>query len=305
MKSYLDIIQQVLDEGKWKENRTGTKAKTIANVHWEHYMSDRFPLLTTKKMAFKTICVELEGFIKGITSKKWYQERGCHIWDAWANPHKTKQKTITKWGEITNQDDLIPPSDEFIKQIQKEEDDLGPIYGRQWRDFGAAWDEYDIGVEKGTDQLKNIIDTLKTNPDDRRLVCSAWNPNQLSRMALPPCHLLWRIVHINGILNLHWDQRSCCMFLGEPFNIASYGLLLLLICKETNMKPGKLSCTLGDCHIYENCIKQIKLQLTRKPYKLPNIDILGNDFNIFNWTHRDIQLSNYESHPQIQAEVAI
>ncbi len=311
MLSYLDIVADVLEYGKWKGNRTGVRTKVLPNVHWEHWMPSGFPLLTTKKMPFKTICVELEGFINGITSKKWYQERGCHIWDQWANPCKTAKKTrdFIYDAEPGQRD----PGLDRIKQWQKEEDDLGPIYGRQWRDFGASWDADDIGVEKGADQLQNIIDTLKTNPDDRRLVCSAWNPNQLSRMALPACHLLFVITHIDGVLNLHWIQRSCDLMLGVPFNIASYAMLLELICYEVNMKAGKLSCTLCDCHIYENHIDAAKEQISREAKELSKIqiydDIYTRDytktFDIFKWTHKDVEVFDYEHNPKLTMEVAI
>ncbi len=310
MQSYLEIVGEVLAFGKWKDNRTGTKTIMLPNMHWEHWMFKGFPLLTTKKMPFETICVELEGFINGITSKKWYQDRGCHIWDDWANPH-----TVKEWGMAQGYYREIPiegwSSAVDRKKFQRDTDDLGPIYGSQWRDFGASWDADDIGVTKGADQLKNIIDILKTNPDDRRLVCSAWNPNQLSRMALPPCHLLFVITHIDGVLHLHWIQRSCDLMLGVPFNIASYALLLELICKETNMSPGKLSATLCDCHIYENHIDAANEQLSRELYKLPELSYSTVPplipFTIFDWKHDDglISLEQYKHHPKLTMEVAI
>ncbi len=305
MRSYLDLIQKVQDIGQWKENRTGTKCLTVPPTHWEHDMSKGFPLLTTKKMAFKTISVELEGFINGITSKKWYQDRGCKIWDAWANPRVVCKKAQ----EVFGYDDTMSPEDavEYWNSIkehtQRQEDDLGVIYGFQWRRFGEAYDEDDGGVLKGADQLKSIIDTLETDPNDRRMVCSAWNPNQLDRMALPPCHLLFIITHINGVVNLHWTQRSCDLFLGVPFNIASYALLLELICSSTGLKAGQLSATFCDLHIYEDHLEQVKQQYGRPPLALSTINLKQSD--IFKWTHEDVELLKYKSYDRISAPVAV
>jgi len=302
MKTYLEILEYTLTHGKNKDNRTGTKTIAVPNVHFSHNMEDGYPLLTTKKMAFKTMAVELEGFIKGITSKKWYQDRGCRIWDKWANP-KVVKKIFYKLGLIF-QDIEIGSYTKTEEEIQGSVDDLGAIYGYQWRRFGQAYDENDNGCVEQYDQFDNIIRTLKTNPNDRRMVCSAWNPVQTDRMALPPCHFAWVVTHIDGYLHLHWTQRSCDLFLGVPFNIASYALLLLLLCKESNLKPGNLSGMLCDCHIYENHIKQVEQQLLRHTKSLPSIDIL-NWRGIYNWTHQDVKLINYYPHPQIKAEVAI
>lgn len=312
MKSYLDIVERILSKGEKKSNRTGIDTLVVPFVHWEHNLDDGFPLLTTKQMGLKNIGVELEGFIKGITSKKWFQDRGCNIWDEWANPETVNEaiedcKTKTKELKCEN---LVR------KEIQKILDDLGPIYGYQWRSFnqqyGSVKYRYDgaheNGVYEGFDQLQSIVETLKRNPDDRRMVCSTWNPNQLNMQALPPCHLLWNLVHINGKLHLHWHQRSCDLMLGVPFNIASYALLLLLLCKESGLKPGKISALFADCHIYENHIEGAKKQLARKPYSLPKVYITeGNkeQFNIFEWEHTDFVLENYEKHGKIKFEVAV
>lgn len=314
MKEYHDIVHNVLDQGKWKVNRTGVKTLTLANQHFSYdFVDDKFPLLTTKRMPLKTIAVELEGFINGITDKKWYQDRGCKIWNEWANPTAVKADLMSVQNmsiETVSADD---PAN--IKLAQKQVEDLGPIYGYQWRNFDAHYRQSHEsslnqnyhhnpnGVKEGYDQLKSIVDTLKKNPNDRRMVCSAWNPNQIHMMALPPCHFCFVITHIDGVLNLHWTQRSADLILGIPFNIASYALLLLLLCKTSNMQPGNLSGMLCDCHIYENHIEGAKEQMRREAYRLPKLHIESN--NIFDWTHKDLTLMNYHCHPKIQFDVAV
>ena len=267
MKSYLDIVQNVLDNGAWKETRTGLPALTTFGEVFRHDMSEGFPLLTTKKMAVKTMWIELEGFIKGITSKKWYQDRGCKIWNEWSNP--------------TNSDD----------------NDLGPIYGFQWRRFNQAYDENDEGCVTKYDQLQKIITQLRNDPSDRRMVCSSWNPVQIHKMALPPCHVLWNVVAIKDKLNLLWHQRSCDLMLGIPFNIASYATLLTLLANEAGLKPGILQGTLADCHIYENQLEGAKEQLLRTPKKLPTVK-MGHTF-IHEWSSEDMSLIDYNPHPKI------
>lgn len=305
MKAYTDIVRKVLQEGKWKSpvriNQEGIACpvdggvRTLAcmNVLLSHDMQDGFPLLTTKKMAHKAIRVELEGFIKGITSKKWFNERGCKIWQEWANLVKVEQRIKNESQNCTH---------EQRKQFQVEENDLGPIYGYQWRRFGETYDEDDDGVLKGSDQLKRIVDTLHTNYNDRRMVCSAWNPNHLNRMGLPACHTHWYIGALGDKLNLFWSQRSCDLMYGVPFNIASYGLLLSLLSKEAGLKPGNLSGMLFDCHIYENQIESAKVQIEREPRILPTIQINNtsdNKFSIFDWTYDNFELINYDPHPKL------
>tara|TARA_R110000824_G_scaffold289345_3_gene477918 strand:- start:452 stop:1279 length:828 start_codon:yes stop_codon:yes gene_type:complete len=268
MKEYLNLVQNTLSEGSWKETRTGLRALTTFGQNFRHDMTDGFPLLTTKKMAYKSIWVELEGFIKGITSKRWYQERNCNIWNEWSNP--------------SNNDDY----------------DLGPIYGYQWRRFNEVYDENDNGSIEGYDQLKYIIETLKHDPESRRMVCSAWNPIQIDSMALPPCHVLWNVVVIEDKINLLWHQRSCDLMLGIPFNIASYATLLLLLAKETNLSPGVLQGTFADCHIYENQIDGAKEQLKREPVPLPTVD-LGVYNSIYTWDSNNTDLISYNPCPKI------
>jgi len=306
MKQYLDIVQNVLDNGKWKENRTGIRTLTLANQFFSHNMEDGFPILTTKKMSLQNIAVELEFFIKGRTDKAWLQKRGCHIWDNWCN-------LISLNHQMNYADEIDTDIDR--KKAAKEIDDLGPIYGYQWRSFNKTYtqgnrygtqDEDDGDWSSYEDQLANIVLTLKSNPNDRRMVCSAWNPNQIRYMALPPCHLLWVVTHIDGYLNLHWTQRSCDLGLGVPYNIASYALLLLLLCKEGKCRPGNLSGTLCDCHIYENHIQPLKQQITKSCFKLPQVEILSEGWTgLFNWTYDKILLSNYKWHKKLPMEIAV
>jgi thymidylate synthase len=288
MKAYLDIIRKILDEGEVKKNRTGIDCVTIAGAAFEHDMSKGFPILTTKKVPFRLIASELEFFIKGITDKKWLQERENHIWDEWCTPLKVP------YGH-----------DEETKKKMKEERDLGPVYGWQWRNFGAKYQGYDQpAAGNGVDQLKKLIETLKTNPSDRRMIVMAWNPLNLHEMALPACHYGFQVTVINDKLNLLWNQRSVDSVLGLPFNIASYGLLLHLLAKETGFKEGKLVGFLGDTHVYVNHLEGIKQQLSRETKQLPTIRTEPFT-SIFDWKYTDSKLENYSPHPAIKFEVAV
>jgi len=299
MQSYLDIVQKVLTKGKWKkpvrQQADGSAIEldndtlALPNQLFSHDMSDGFPLLTTKRMPIKTILVELEGFINGITSKQWYKERYCNIWNEWANPEKV-------FHEYKLREKSLSPY-QTKREVAAELDDLGPIYGYQWRNFDG---DLELGPV-GADQLKNVVDTLHNNPYDRRMVCSAWNPNQIDQMALPPCHYAWNVTVIDDEINLFWAQRSCDLMLGVPFNIASYAALLMLLAKESGFKPGNLSGMLVDCHIYRNHIEGAREQLTREPISLPKLKIKDRNgvFSIFDWQHEDFELSDYKYHPKI------
>ena len=276
MKIYTDLVKKVIQEGFSRTNRTGIKTLTINGAMLQHDMKEGFPLLTTKKMAFNSIKVELEFFIKGLTSKKWLQERGCNIWDNWCNPKKIPDGYFLK----------------KRKQFQKEEDDLGKIYGYQWRNFN------------GIDQLQNAIEKLKKDRYNRRIVVSAWNPSQLGEMALPPCHLMFHLNVLAGKLNLTWFQRSCDLALGIPFNIASYALLLHLIAKECRLKEGLVTGMLSDVHIYTNHLTKIKEQIKREPFLLPRI-YTKTSKNIFKWNYKDTCLTNYNSWDKIKFDVAV
>lgn len=295
---YLGIIKDILDNGTLKGNRTGIRAITLPFLNIRYDMANGFPILTTKKMGIKNIATELEGFIQGITSKKWYQDRDCHIWDEWANPEQVRKRLMKRHGYKLH-------DDVEWKATQAEEDDLGPIYGYQWRNFNYCYDEDDGGTLTSYDQLKSIVDTLHKNPNDRRMVCSAWNPQQMDMMALPPCHVLWNVVVVEDTIHLGWHQRSCDSGYGIPYNIASYGLLLELLAKESGLKPGILHATFADCHIYENQVDGLREQLTREPKPAPSLSIDNWD-GIFNWKATDIRLNNYESWPKLSlGEIAV
>lgn len=290
MRAYLDIVHHILEKGERKENRTGVDTIAVAGAMFEHDMTNGFPLLTTKKTPFKMVASELEFFIKGLTDKKWLQDHNNHIWDEWASPKKTP------YGH-----------DEESKKRMAEENDLGPIYGFQWRHFNADYQNYDSDYsDQGVDQLKKLTETLKTNPNDRRMIVSAWNPSKLSEMALPPCHYCFQVTVINGKLNLLWNQRSVDTMLGLPFNIASYALLLHLLAKESGLQEGRLVGFLADTHIYVNHVDGAKEQLTRDPntYRLPTIQT-DNFTSIFDWKCEDSKVLNYESYPSIKFDIAV
>lgn len=300
---YLDVLSRLLKDGERTENRTGTDTFKIPPVMLQHDMADGFPLLTTKRVAFKSMAVELEGFIKGVTSKKWFQDRGCFFWKQWANPQKVPYGT-----------------DEETQKKMLEEDDLGPcIYGASWRGFHdpSAWTRYGITTEnlpddgrkmnfigQRIDQFTNIVDTLKANPTDRRMLCLAFNPLGLKHTALPACHVLWQVTTRGDKLDLTYYQRSNDIFLGVPMNISSYGLLLSLLCRETGFTPGILTSMMCDVHIYENHVDQVKEQLSREPRSLPTLKI-NKWTNIFEWEATDIEFVGYDPHPAIKAPVAV
>lgn len=284
---YLEILRDLVNSDAKQENRTGVDTYKIPPRMIQHDMSEGFPLLTTKRVAWKTMKVELEGFIKGITSKKWYEDRSCFIWSDWCNPQKVE------YG-----------NDEETKAKMKAEDDLGFIYGYQWRNFTDPNEVTGEGLSGGVDQLASIIYTLKNKPTDRRMICLAWNPLALDYQALPACHVLFRVGVTNGKLDLTWYQRSVDTFLGLSFNLASYALLLHLIAKETGFEEGILTGFLDDLHLYENHIDQAKEQLSREPYELPYIET-ENFKSIFEWEHDDTLLFDYKCHPSIKAPVAV
>jgi len=303
-KQYQTLLQTILDYGVDKSDRTGTGTKSIFGYTIRHNMEEGFPLLTTKKMAIKTMMTELKWFLKGDTNIKYLVDNGCNIWngDAYKNflkysvPHdhqETKEEFINK----------IKTDDEFAKKWGE----LGPIYGKQWRD----WTEYyveklnggnPIIVERTKDQIETLINDLKINPNSRRHLVSAWNVGDMDEMVLPPCHYGFQCYVSEGKLSLMWNQRSVDTFLGLPFNIASYGTLLLLLCEETGYRPGDLIGNLGDVHLYSNHIEQAKEQLSREPaVQLPdimlnNVDVLNGEF--------DYSILSYECHPPIKAPLS-
>jgi thymidylate synthase len=284
---YGQVVDKILREGKRKSNRTATDTLSVSGCMLEYSMQNGFPLLSTKKMAWKTIRVELEGFIRGVTSKSWFQERGCKIWNEWCSPSKVP------YGH-----------DEATLAAMAAEDDLGPIYGFQWRNFNGMYDPDAAAFSGGIDQLQRAIQELKTNPNSRRIIVNSWNPQQLGEMALVPCHYSYQLLCNDGELDLLWNQRSCDVFLGIPFNIASYALLLELIAKECGMKAGKLIGFLGDAHIYVNHLDQLEEQMNRKPFAPPTLKLDGYD-SIFDWEWKHATLDGYECHSAIKGEVAV
>ncbi len=288
MKEYLDIVEKILKFGVIKKNRTGVDAISIAGVMFEHDMEEGFPLLTTKSVPFRLVASELEFFIKGITDKKWLLDNNNHIWDEWASPDKVPYGHDAK-----------------TKDRMLEERELGPIYGWQWRNFGANYVSYNENPEgQGVDQLSILVKKLKEDPTSRRLIVSAWNPTDIRRMALPPCHYSFQVTVIGDKLNLMWNQRSVDVALGLPFNIASYALLLHLLARESNMKEGRLVGFLGDTHIYVNHVEAIKEQLKRQPFHLPTVST-NNFKSIFEWKYTDSIIGNYNHHPSIKFEIAV
>lgn len=318
-KQYQSLIQDILDNGVEKSDRTGTGTLSVFGKQIVHNMNDGFPLLTTKKMAIKTMMTELKWFLKGDTNIKYLVDNNCHIWDG--DAYKNYK---TNGGKLETQK-------EFIEKIKGCDDfaskwgELGPIYGKQWRDWN------------GIDQIKTIIETLKTNSDSRRIMLSAWNVSELDQVVLPPCHygfqLYTRLLNLDEridvynsnnpilgklsdyyhehlddlgvprrVISLSWNQRSVDTFLGLPFNIASYGMLLSLIAEEVGMLPGALIGNLGDTHLYLNHLEQAKEQISREPFehlpklKLNNVELLDGEF--------DYEILHYHSHPTIKAPLS-
>jgi thymidylate synthase len=288
MKAYLEIVEKILASGFRKTNRTGVDAITIAGAMFEYDMAGGFPLLTTKKVPFRLVASELEFFIRGITDKEWLREKNNHIWDEWCS------NDVVSYG-----------TDEQTKSKMMAERELGPIYGWQWRNFGADYIAHDTPPEgKGVDQLKLLVETLKKDKDSRRMIVSAWNPLDLSRMALPPCHYSFQVTVIDGKLNLLWNQRSVDVALGLPFNIASYGCLLHLLAKEAGLGEGKLIGFLGDTHIYINHINGLREQIARTPRALPKIKT-DQFSSVFDWHYTDTVIEGYDPHPAVKFEIAV
>lgn len=290
MRAYLDIVRRILAEGERKETRTGVATIAIAGAMFEHDMAKGFPLLTTKKTPFRLVATELEFFVRGLTDKRWLQARENHIWDEWANPRRAP------YGH-----------DAAAKQRMVDERDLGAIYGFQWRHFGAPYAGPDADyVGQGVDQLRRVVDTLKTNPDDRRMLVSAWNPTQLAEQGLPPCHYAYQVTVVGGKVNLLWSQRSVDVPLGLPFNIASYGLLLHLLAKEAGLAEGRLIGFLADTHIYVNQLDGIHEQLSRDPERYPLPRIVTEPFtSVWDWTAEHTRIEGYASYPKIDFPIAV
>jgi thymidylate synthase len=346
--NYQSLLQDILDNGVIKEDRTGTGTLSVFGRQIRHKMSEGFPLLTTKKMAVKAMTTELKWFLKGDTNIKYLVENGCRIWDGDAIKNYEKHNGEIDWGPFTSKEEVfinkIKTDDEFAKKWGE----LGPIYGKQWRNWmGFHEGQHDIlkvvnGVEQhkdylvGKDQIWNLINDLKTNPDSRRLMVSAWNVGELDQMVLPPCHYGFQVYtkemtleerlqwnydntdpltrsmdyfpeHLDSMgvpkrkISLMWNQRSVDTFLGLPFNISSYGLLLMLIGKEVNMVPDELIGNLGDTHLYLNHLTQAKEQIKRESFSLPKLEIKNCNLQKGEF---DYELLHYTSHPKIEAPLS-
>ena len=288
MRQYLDFIKHILENGDRKEDRTGTGTISYFGYQMRFNLEDGFPLVTTKKVHLKSIIHELLWFIHGDTNIKYLVENGVSIWNDW--PYKKYSESKEYQGESM---------EEFVEKIKNNDEfatkwgDLGPVYGKQWRNFD------------GVDQLKNIIEEIKKNPDSRRLIVSSWNPKEVPNMALPPCHSLYQFYVIDGKLSLQLYQRSGDIFLGIPFNIASYALLLMMVAKVTGLKPGTFVHTIGDAHIYLNHIEQVNLQLSREPFPLPKMIIHRDTDNIEDFKYEDFELVDYQCHGRIKGAVAV
>ena len=288
MKQYLDLIRTVLEKGSKKDDRTGTGTLSYFGYQMRFDLSEGFPLLTTKKVHLKSIIHELLWFVRGDTNIKYLVDNGVSIWNDW--PYKTYSESPEFEGE-----DMAT----FIEKIKNDEEfakkwgNLGPVYGKQWRNFD------------GIDQLKNIIEQIKTNPDSRRLIVSSWNPKEIPFMALPPCHSLYQFYVCDGKLSLQLYQRSGDIFLGIPFNIASYSLLLMMVAEVCGLKPGTFVHTIGDAHIYSNHMEQVNIQLQREPYPLPKMVIKRHVDNIEDFEYDDFELQDYKCWPRIKGAVAV
>ena len=319
MKAYLDILRDVYTNCKTlRMNRTGIPDIGIGHgATFTHDMANGFPLLTTKKMGLKNIATELEFFIKGITDKKWLQDRKCKIWNEWANPVAVKEEYDIRLAQSPNAINDSAAREKLRNDIADQTRDLGPIYGWQWRHFGGEyqWDTARIDAnptdnynrtKPGKDQVSDAIYSLTHNPNDRRIIVSAWNPTDMYQMALPPCHMMHQLIVRDGKLNLIWTQRSCDMFLGIPYNIASYALLLLLYAKEAGLKPGVLRGELHDVHIYQNHLDQVHEQLSRAPHKLPTVEIPDDNWcGMLNWSaDGGFVLKDYICHEKLTGAVA-
>ena len=264
MRQYLDLLDHVLEHGDKKEDRTGTGTISVFGYQMRFDLSEKFPLLTTKKVHLKSVIHELLWFLKGSTNIGYLKENGVSIWDEWADEHG----------------------------------DLGPVYGSQWR----SWQTSD---GRTIDQISNLIENIKSNPDSRRLIVSAWNVGEVDKMKLPPCHCFFQFYVANDKLSCQLYQRSADIFLGVPFNIASYALLTLMIAQVTNLTPGEFVHTLGDAHIYSNHIEQVKQQLSREAKDLPIMKINPHVKDIFSFKYDDFEILNYDPHPLIKAPVAV
>lgn len=282
---YLDLVREIIENGTVKDDRTGTGVRASFGHQMRFSLRDnQFPLLTTKRVFWKGVAKELLWFVKGSTNAKQLSDEGVHIWD-----ENGKRSFLDSRG-----------------LSHREENDLGPVYGFQWRHWGAGYSDFNADYTgKGIDQLQQCIDTIKNNPTDRRIILTAWNPSELDNMALPPCHMMCQFFVSNGELSCQMYQRSCDMGLGVPFNIASYALLTCMIAKICNLKPGEFIHVLGDAHVYSNHIEALKIQLERKPRSFPKLFIHSNPESIDGFKFEDFEISGYNPHDTVKMKMAV
>lgn len=280
MKQYLELLTRILETGGDKGDRTGTGTCSVFGHQMRFDLSAGFPLLTTKKVHMKSIIHELLWFLKGDTCVDYLQTNGVSIWDEWATAEQT-----ARFGRLAGE--------------------LGPVYGHQWRNFGASKNADGAYNADGFDQITWLINEIKTNPNSRRLIVSGWNPAEAGQVALPPCHTLFQFFVIDGKLSCQLYQRSADVFLGVPFNIASYALLTHMIAQVCELDVGEFIWTGGDTHLYSNHFEQAKLQLSREPLPLCQLKLNPDIKDIFDFGFDDITIENYQSHPAIKAAVAV
>ena len=314
MEQYLQLCRTILAEGNLKGDRTGTGTKSIFGYQMRFDLTKGFPLVTTKRTAMRLITSELLWFLKGDTNVKTLISQRNHIWDEWAfekwvNSKEYDGPDMTDFGlRAANDEQFQLIVDEQMNTFREkilsdnvfaeQYGDLGPVYGRQWR----SWPTPD---GQSIDQLKNVIESIKTNPNSRRHIVTAWNPSEVDQMALPPCHTFFQFYVAEGRLSCQLYQRSADVFLGVPFNIASYALLTHLIARECHLEVGDFVHTLGDAHIYSNHMDQVGEQLSREPRALPKLTISDEKTSIFDLETEDIDIEGYDPHPRIKAPIAV
>lgn len=293
MKVYLELLEKILTEGTDKSDRTGVGTRSIFGYQFRFDLSKGFPLMTTKELHLKSIIYELLWFLNGNTNIKYLLQHGVSIWNDW--PYKKYKQSTEYQGETMKEfAQKIIENDAFSEKWG----DLGPVYGKQWRN----WEGLE-GIK--IDQISDLIHQIKNNPDSRRHIISAWNPTEIKNMALPPCHCLFQFYVVNGKLSCQLYQRSADVFLGVPFNIASYALLTAMIAKVCQLEVGDFVHSFGDVHLYHNHFEQAKLQLERDPKPLPNLKFARNVDSIFEFKYEDFIFENYTYHPKIKAPVAV
>lgn len=278
--AYLDLLRHVLTHSHKKGDRTGTGTFSHFGAQLRFNLQDGFPLLTTKKVHFKSIVYELLWFLSGDTHVDYLQQHGVRIWNEWATAEQT-----ARFGRTAG--------------------DLGPIYGHQWRNYGASKNQDGSYRHDGIDQIAQVVEQIKTNPNSRRLIVTGWNPSEANQVALPPCHTLFQFFVADDKLSCQLYQRSADLFLGVPFNIASYALLTHMVAQVTGLKVGEFIWTGGDCHIYQNHVEQVEEQLSRTPYDMPSLTLNPKVSDIFAFSYDDIMVNDYHCHPAIKAPVAV